>query len=86
MASYVLSEDVQVNGRLGWGLEDTGDFSIRSAYEVMVSCDHNSQSVDWNLIWRLKVPMRITMFIWLVHHDRILTNVERARRGITSND
>lgn len=53
LASYVLSEGAQDEDRLGWRLNDSGDFSVRSAYEAMVACEQHSETVDWKLIWRL---------------------------------
>ena len=31
------------------------------------------------------MPQRIRSFIWLVHHEKILTNKERNRRGFTAD-
>ncbi|KAL4291469.1 hypothetical protein GQ457_14G003410 [Hibiscus cannabinus] len=36
------------------------------------------------MIWKLEVPQRIQVFVWLSFHERLLTNVERARRRMTS--
>lgn len=36
-------------------------------------------------IWKLKTPPRINLFLWRVAHDRLMTNMERERRGISDN-
>jgi len=34
-------------------------------------------------VWKVKVPQRCIVFLWLALHDRLLTNVNRAKRGLT---
>lgn len=36
-------------------------------------------------IWKVCAPQRVRMFLWLLFRDRLLTNVERARRGIAQS-
>ncbi|CAN1126971.1 Putative ribonuclease H protein At1g65750 [Linum perenne] len=38
----------------------------------------------WKTVWRWKGPSRVKHFLWLVAHNRILTNVERQRRHLTN--
>lgn len=38
--------------------------------------------MEANCIWRLKVPERIRVFLWLVSQQAIMTNEERFRRHI----
>ena len=39
----------------------------------------------WLQIWKLKILQRIRIFLWLLMHGKMLTNVERMRRGFKSN-
>lgn len=39
----------------------------------------------WDLIWKLYLPPKIKTFIWLIGHDKILTNVQRERRNLTTD-
>ncbi|XP_031099806.1 uncharacterized protein LOC116004005 [Ipomoea triloba] len=82
---FVLSRDPECDDEVGWDLDPNGDFSINSAYASITPTTGSGTQEDWLRIWKLKVPNRICVFIWLVQHGRILTNVERARRHITSN-
>lgn len=42
--------------------------------------------VPFATIWKIKAPPRVNLFIWKVAHDRLMTNVERTRRGMTGSD
>lgn len=68
-----------------WGLEETGSFSVKSAYFSFHEESAHKDS-DWQLIWKLKIPNRICHFLWLVKHRAIMTNMERIRRCLTRND
>lgn len=39
----------------------------------------------WKLIWGLRVQTRIRYFLWLLAHDRLLTNKGPWRRGLAPN-
>ncbi|CAN1162974.1 Putative ribonuclease H protein At1g65750 [Linum perenne] len=68
-----------------WGLECNGKFLIRSAYEIVVRPSNPRPEAAWDLVWRWEGPSRIQHFLWLVGHEKLLTNLERKRRHI-SND
>ncbi|KAL4325431.1 hypothetical protein GQ457_11G002310 [Hibiscus cannabinus] len=68
----------------GWRWEDKRCFSTRSAYEYLAHDSPSGDSVNWKRVWKLEVPQRIRVFVWLLFHDRLLTNVERARHHMTS--
>jgi hypothetical protein len=36
-------------------------------------------------IWRLRVPERVKTFVWLLHHDRLLTNFNKSKMGLGSS-
>ncbi|CAN1144589.1 Putative ribonuclease H protein At1g65750 [Linum perenne] len=68
-----------------WGAEKDGLFSIRSAYNLVIS--HSVEELDtlWKLIWKWRGPSRIGAFLWLAGHGRLLTNAERVRRHMASD-
>ncbi|CAN1788863.1 Putative ribonuclease H protein At1g65750 [Linum perenne] len=68
--------------RITWGLERDGRFSIRSAYLLITEEESAALDPIWRLIWRWKGPQRIRQFLWLVAHNRLLTNSERHRRHL----
>ncbi|KAF7837882.1 ribonuclease H [Senna tora] len=40
---------------------------------------------NWKSIWKLHVPQRVRSFMWLLMHEKLLTNVERCRRRIADS-
>lgn len=85
LAGFVLSDDDNMDDEVGWGLGTSGSFSLRTAYEVSTPPSQQSGLSIWKTIWGLRVPHRISFFVWLVMHEKILTNVERGRRHLTTN-
>ncbi|KAK3229436.1 hypothetical protein Dsin_001317 [Dipteronia sinensis] len=63
-----------------WGLSKSGDFSVKSAYDFHYKfCGISSW--QWNFIWKLRLPPRVLSFLWILLHDKLLTNVHRASRA-----
>lgn len=86
MAAIILHEDSEVDDYTGWNEEASGEFSISSAYDIVVNVEEPIEAAKWNSIWKLKVPNRIRTFLWLVRHGRILTNSNRVKRGVLDCD
>lgn len=85
LVGFVLSANMEEDDAIGWRWDKSNVFSIRSAYDYIRAPVCNNWQFDWRNAWNLKVPMRICMLIWLMKHGRVMTNVERAKRGITTN-
>ncbi|XP_019200243.1 PREDICTED: uncharacterized protein LOC109193865 [Ipomoea nil] len=85
IAGYRLTEE-GISDEWGWGPGHRGHFSVKSAYDFITNSPVDAADTDWKRLWALRVPARVSMFLWLVKHGRILTNAERARRHLTSND
>ncbi|CAN1333770.1 Putative ribonuclease H protein At1g65750 [Linum perenne] len=68
-----------------WGPDPRGMFSIKSAYEVLVNAADNDRNNIWRMIWHWEGPSRIKHFMWIVGHERLLTNAERCRRHLATN-
>jgi hypothetical protein len=65
-----------------WSGTDNGQFSIASAYNLLCSLGDHNREMGWVRIWKLKVPERIRSFIWLVRHDRLITNYRKSKMHI----
>ncbi|CAN1139910.1 Putative ribonuclease H protein At1g65750 [Linum perenne] len=39
----------------------------------------------WNRVWKWGGPSRIQFFLWLLSHEKLLTNLERKRRHMTQD-
>ena len=65
--------------RMRWKLTKTGNFSIRSYYHKL----HGSSSIvfPWKGIWKVKAPRHVSLFVWTVECDRILTGGNLRLRG-----
>ncbi|CAN1815834.1 Putative ribonuclease H protein At1g65750 [Linum perenne] len=59
-----------------WGLEGNGVYSIKSGYLLINELNTNVQDDNslWKGIWKWPGPNKIRHFMWLVSHNRILTN------------
>ncbi|CAN1162877.1 Putative ribonuclease H protein At1g65750, partial [Linum perenne] len=69
-----------------WGSDLRGKFTLKTAYEILACEDHHTEQDIWRIVWRWAGPSRVRHFLWLVVHDRILTNAERRRRHMTDSD
>ncbi|KAL4272707.1 hypothetical protein GQ457_13G011180 [Hibiscus cannabinus] len=70
----------------GWRWEKNHSFSVRSAYKALVTSANVNGNAYWSKLWKIPVPQRVRVFMWLVFHQRIMTNVERTRRHLASSD
>ncbi|CAI0547013.1 unnamed protein product [Linum tenue] len=66
-----------------WRLSPNVVFSLRTAYELtdMVDGSILNQPI-WRFIWRTPTMQRVHTFLWLLNHDRLLTNAERGHRHL----
>ncbi|CAN1810413.1 Putative ribonuclease H protein At1g65750 [Linum perenne] len=65
-----------------WGCERSGQFTIKSAYNLICQTEEIPDSAIWKAIWKWDGPSRIRHFLWLAAKDRLLTNASRKRRGM----
>ncbi|KAF7801750.1 ribonuclease H [Senna tora] len=68
---------------VAWKHSNDGWFSIKSAYQSITGLRNEDINTLWRKIWRLQVPQRVKSFLWLCVHNKLLTNEERAKRGMT---
>ena len=61
----------------GWRLHQNGLFSVNSMYRALLGV----QALPYNnLIWKLKLPLKIKVFMWYLYKGVILTKDNLARR------
>ncbi|GAU43243.1 hypothetical protein TSUD_241340 [Trifolium subterraneum] len=65
-------------------MKANGGISVSSMYKHLCNFDVNDDVNDWKDIWRLKVPERVRTFIWLMRHNRLLTNEKKHKMGLGS--
>ena len=88
IVSFVLSQRVNLEeeDRPSWRHTVSGEFSIRSAYMSQTEGVVSSERWLWKSLWRLKVPQRCRMFMWLTCKESLLTNKARVSRGLSTSD
>lgn len=58
-----------------------GKFSISVALNEFYNRGSHEHDDVWHRIWKLRVPDRIQAFIWLIKHERLLTNDKLSKWG-----
>ena len=83
--------EVEAEDTLVWPLTNDGDYSVRSAYRLLVSAESNlqpsssvlgSNGLVWKKIWKMKVPPKIRHFIWRAAKDALPTKQNLQARHI----
>ena len=76
-----LTSNVQIidsPDRCIWSLHKSGQFSVHSMYAALM--DEISLPINKPL-WKLKIPLKVKVFIWLLHRGVILTKDNLAKRN-----
>lgn len=70
-----------------WSPSGSGKFSVGSCYKFILSEKSviNDADLNWDWIWKLKVPSRVSTFIRTLSHNKILSNPNCVIRNISSN-
>lgn len=68
-----------VGGLASWTLTESGQFSYSSAYRAM----HHTGLISstYKNLWKIRAPMKVRIFIWLMLDDKILTQQVMHYRG-----
>jgi Reverse transcriptase (RNA-dependent DNA polymerase)/zinc-binding in reverse transcriptase len=65
--------------QLLWSKNNIGTFTSKSAYQFMIN---SGVHLRWPAIpWRLTIPPKVKLFIWLLLQDKLLTNENLAKRN-----
>ena len=83
ISSFDLGNDVIEDTPL-WTASTSGSFTIPLAVALLRESDP-SDGIQWDWIWKIRVPYRVQVFLWLLFHRRLLTNAERFRRKFSSD-
>lgn len=66
-----------------WKGSPSGYFSVATAYQLASLPVENPMFLDW--VWKLKIPQNLKGFLWLIFHDKLLTNALRMLRGLSKD-
>ncbi|KAK7289993.1 hypothetical protein RIF29_04082 [Crotalaria pallida] len=72
--------------RLIWSTDDSGSFSIKSAYSLLANEKAWVPHMPWVTIWNWKGPEKYKFHFWKCSHDRLLTNKRKSSWGLSSSD
>lgn len=59
-------------------LEENGIFSVKSFYNILIT---QRVHFPFKHYWKLKVPLKIKVFMWLISKNSILTRDNLLHRG-----
>lgn len=78
-----LLVDTNSGDELCWKGDNTGKFSVCSAFNVIAGLVGDDE--EWMWLWNMNCWEKIKMFLWLAVKDKVLMNRERARRHLTED-
>ncbi|CAL1361925.1 unnamed protein product [Linum trigynum] len=55
-------------------------------YDMMDSVTDDMPLEAWRDLWRWDGPNIIKLFLWLISHNRLLTNAQRKKQQIAQNE
>lgn len=70
-----------------WDHGGTGKYTVRAGYAWLR--DHkqtHTQGTNWKWLWKLPVPEKIHLFVWLVMHQALPVNSNRYRCHLASTE
>ena len=87
LASLVIDEVTGAQDRMSWGGSKDGRFSVKSAYAFLTRdvVPRPNMEALYSRVWRVVFPERTRVFLWLVSHQVIMTNMERKRRHLSES-
>eukprot|EP00253_Pinus_taeda_P028919 PITA_28919 len=68
--------------QLKWGSNKEGNFNIKEEKGILLGLEAQAPVRIWQKLWRSKSWMKIKLFMWLVHHRKILTWDNIRKRGM----
>jgi hypothetical protein len=65
-----------------WQFDPARDYSVSGAYQLMTSQQTATLDATEDLIWHKHVPLKVSIFVWRLLRDRLLTKDNLVSRGI----
>lgn len=91
----LISKTGMISDKLLWKHSSSGEYSVKNAYNLLLK-DHLQDSHSqlrpcqnppevWNLIWKVNVPYKVSLFVWKLMHDRLPTLLSLKNKGIPTD-
>ncbi|KAK3210857.1 hypothetical protein Dsin_015563 [Dipteronia sinensis] len=75
-----------------WHYNENGQFSVKSGHWLGCRLDNMTGPSNispltswWNRFWRVKIPMKVKVFIWKACQNWFPTKINIGRRGVITN-
>ncbi|KAK8523371.1 hypothetical protein V6N12_047891 [Hibiscus sabdariffa] len=75
-------DPLDVTDRAMWRWTSRHNFELKSAYLHLPGSHWPPRQAIWKLIWKMAVPQRIRLFLWLASQHRLMTNATRHCRNL----
>lgn len=87
LMSVVVDRVTGASDRMSWSESSDGMFTVRSAYQMLTRDEEERPNMEkfFTRVWRLLVPERVRVFLWLATHQVLMTNVERRKRHLSDS-
>ncbi|XVE94318.1 hypothetical protein REPUB_Repub01dG0270800 [Reevesia pubescens] len=53
-----------------WRMSKNSTYSAKEMYEILMNQGQGDLVTWWKSFWKSKVPSKVLIFLWLLHHDR----------------
>ncbi|GAU43818.1 hypothetical protein TSUD_248070 [Trifolium subterraneum] len=67
-----------------WWPDPIRGYSVRETYQILTSHQSMPLANVEDLIWHKQVPLKVSIFTWILLHNMLPTKVNLANRGITT--
>lgn len=85
LAANTISSDPLDSDKFVWAIGRGGHFRVRDAYRLSRCFSDQAVWEGWRLMWKMKVQVRVTVFFWIMSHERLMTNKERWKRRFAAS-
>lgn len=82
MAPIIIFDAHEEEDRLMWGEDQTCIFTVKKAYRKLCGSATHDGWPGWSHLWKIEVQQRIRTFLWILSHNKLLTNYEKWRRNL----
>lgn len=62
-------------------VDKLGRFSVKSAYKEFNHSNNQPSCLPWKLIWKVRIPLRVACFTWLVARKEVRTHESLWKKG-----
>ncbi|CAJ2646720.1 unnamed protein product [Trifolium pratense] len=80
-----ISLQDQTSDRWQWSPDPDTGYTVRGAYQILISQDSVTLHDAENLIWHPQVPLKVSIFAWRLLRDRLPTRANLVNRGVLSS-